>query len=222
MILLFPHLSSFKRKKILIITHAGADVDAIAAAGALFFVLRKKNRVKVLVPEHISKPAKAFAARARVSYRLNGWRNFNAFDCLFLVDFNSLKMAGNAAPAIKCFKGRIYLIDHHTRTRERISGQVAAFVNPDAVASCELVFELLKRSRIKMEKRVAICIAAGIITDIFCSLEYFRSCAFIHSKPTSLNISWTDEHNGSASKLRSFNSIVSAVCFIALCADLRR
>ncbi len=162
---MFPNLSSFKRKKILIITHAGCDVDALAAAGALFFALRKRNRVKILVPEHIAKPAKAFASRLRIPYTLNGWRNFNRFDCLFLVDFNSRKMAGSAAPAIKRFRGQTYLIDHHTKTREKLGTRVTELVKPDAVASCEIVFELLQRGRIPIEKRIAACIAAGIVAD---------------------------------------------------------
>ncbi len=158
-------LSSLKGKKILIITHTGCDVDAISAAAALLFVLRKQNRVKILVPEHISNPAKAFAASLKIPYALNGWKSFNSFDCLFIVDFNSLKMAGNAAAAIKRFKGRIYLIDHHTKTREKIGGNVTAIINPDAVASCQLVFELLQKSKIRLEKRTAVCIAAGIVAD---------------------------------------------------------
>ncbi|MFH1544858.1 MAG: DHH family phosphoesterase [archaeon] len=43
----FPlFLHSLKGKKILIMPHAGADVDAIASAGALFLALKKKIQAK--------------------------------------------------------------------------------------------------------------------------------------------------------------------------------
>lgn len=158
-------LSKIKGKKILIITHAGCDVDAIGAAAALSFALSKKNKVEISVPEHIAKPAKAFAEKQKIPYHLNGFDDISSFDCLFLVDFNSLSMAASAADAIKRFNGPIYLIDHHEKTGEKIGNRVNALINPEAVASCEIVFELLQKNRIPIDGRIATCIAAGIVTD---------------------------------------------------------
>ncbi len=158
-------LSSIKGKKILIVTHAGCDVDAIAAAAGLSFALSKKNKVEIAVPQHIAKPAKAFAEKQKIPYHLNGFDDISSFGCLFLVDFNSLSMAGSAADAIKRFNGPIYLIDHHEKTGEKIGKRVNALINPEAVASCEIVFDLLQKNRIPIDERIATCIAAGIVTD---------------------------------------------------------
>ncbi|MBN2067726.1 MAG: DHH family phosphoesterase [Candidatus Diapherotrites archaeon] len=149
----------------MIVTHSGCDLDAIAAAAALYFSLSKRSQVKILVPDHIAKPAKAFASKMHIPYSMNLGSNFSSFDCLLIVDFNSLEMAGSAAKAIRQFNGKIFLIDHHRKANERIGKNVAAFIDQDAVASCELVFRLLQRSGSPLGRREATCIAAGIVAD---------------------------------------------------------
>lgn len=164
MLLLKP-LSSFKGKKILLITHSGADVDAICAAASLFFALQKRNKAKIFVPEHISLPAKAIAKKLRIPYKLVQSPSLNCFDCLFLVDFNDLKMSGSLANEIKRFKSPVFLIDHHQPARKKIASAKNHLVDPKAVASCELVFDWLKKSHVGLDRCMATCIAAGIVTD---------------------------------------------------------
>ncbi len=157
-------LSSFKRRKILIVTHSGADVDAICAAGALFFCLSRKNKAKIIVPEHISTPAKALAKRLKIPYEI-AWQKKLQADTLILVDFNELKMAGNLGPEIKRFKGKTFLIDHHAPGKKQLASAKNSLIDPNAVASCELVFDWMKKSNVKMDRKIATCIAAGIVTD---------------------------------------------------------
>jgi len=158
-------LSSFKRRKVLIITHAGADVDAICASAALFFYLKKNNKAKILVPEHISTPAKQLAKKMQIPYITAYRQDLSGYDTLFFVDFNDLKMTGSVAKDIKGFKGQAFLVDHHQTPRKSIVSEKNSLANPKAVASCELVFDWLKKSNVSIDKKTAACLAAGIVTD---------------------------------------------------------
>jgi len=162
---LLKPLSSFKGRKIFLITHAGADVDAICAAGALFFSLRRKNQAKVLVPDHISIQAKNVAKKLKIPFSISKGDYLNSADTLFLVDFNELRMSGSLASEIKGFKGQIFLIDHHAFAKKKIASPKNSLVNEKAVASCELVFDWIKDSHIRMDGKIATCIASGIVTD---------------------------------------------------------
>lgn len=158
-------LSSIKGKKISIITHSGADVDAICAAAALFNCLSRKNRVSLFVPDHISLPAKALAKKMKVPYKVSQGQSLKASDTLFLVDFNELKMAGSLSRQVEAFKGSIFLVDHHRPSRTRIAPPKNSLVDQNAVASCEIVFNWLEKSHIGLDRKTAACLAAGIVTD---------------------------------------------------------
>ena len=157
-------LTSFNKKNILIIPHAGSDVDAICAAASLFFQLKKRNRAKILVPDHIALPAKALAKKLRIPYTI-AKNQIPKADILFLVDFNDLKMAGSLAPEIKRFKGQTFLIDHHRPSKQKIAPTKNMLVDQNAVATCELVFDWLKKSHISLDKKTSACIASALVTD---------------------------------------------------------
>jgi len=164
-IILVKPLSSFKGDRIALITHSGCDVDAICAAAALFFSLQKKNKAKILIPNHISLPAKALAKKLNIPYTVSKSNSLNEFNCLFLVDFNDLKMADSLADKISAFKGEIFLIDHHRFAEKKIAGKKNSLVDQNAVASCEIVFDWLKKSHYEINETASTCIAAGLITD---------------------------------------------------------
>lgn len=158
-------LSSIKRKKLLLITHSGCDVDAICAAAALLFSLQKNNNARIFVPGHIALPAKKLADKLKLPYKVVNKPSLGKFDTLFLVDFNDLKMAGELAQGIKNFKGEKFLIDHHQPAKKKIVPQRNSLANPKAVASCELVYDWIKKSNMKLDEKTAICIASGLVTD---------------------------------------------------------
>ncbi|MCX6798481.1 MAG: DHH family phosphoesterase, partial [Candidatus Diapherotrites archaeon] len=160
-----PSLSKFKGKRILLVTHSGCDVDAFGAAGALYFSLRAKNSVRIIVPEHINQPALMLAQRMRIPYALEKGASLPAADCIILVDFNSLSLAGKLGETIKRFKGEKILLDHHAKTGEKIAPPQNSRIDPKAVACCEIIFDWLRESKIPLSKEAASCIAAGIITD---------------------------------------------------------
>jgi phosphoesterase RecJ-like protein len=156
-------LSAFKNKKIILLTHAGADVDSIAAAAALSIFLGKRNTVKVAVPEHISVDARAFAQRTGIQYAISP--SLGKADTLILVDFNSWDMLGAMAQPVKNFSGKKYLLDHHARSGDKIAPAKNSWIEEKAVASCVLVHEWLKKSNARFSKKIALLLAAGITAD---------------------------------------------------------
>lgn len=151
-----------KGARILILTHAGCDVDALASAATIFFTFGKNYKIEIGVPEHLNLNAKALAQNLKIPFTINP-QNIGGFDALVLVDFNSFKMLGKLEQEVKKFKKPILLIDHHTKSGEKIT--INSLIQPDAVATVEILFDLLKKDKTKISPKAAECIAAGIITD---------------------------------------------------------
>ncbi|MBN1940549.1 MAG: DHH family phosphoesterase [Candidatus Diapherotrites archaeon] len=160
---MLPNLSSFKKNNILLLAHAGADVDAMAASAALFFALKKNNSVTIGVPEHISLNAKTFSENMRIPYEINP--EIDTFDTIFIIDFNSKDMLAGLAGQVQQFKEKIFVIDHHSKSKEQIAKKSNVLIDDSRIAASEMVFELLKKNRVKISREIASCIAAGIIED---------------------------------------------------------
>jgi len=160
---LLPSLSFFKKQKILVLTHKGCDTDAIAGAFALFLALKKHNSVSIGIPEHISLEAKSLCKNLQIPYSLNP--SLSNFSTLILLDFNSFDMLGSLESKVKSFKGKIFLLDHHTKSTDKITSPKNTLIDSHAVAVSELVFEWLKKSKISLSSKMASALATGIVED---------------------------------------------------------
>ena len=108
-----------KGKKLLILAHSGADVDAIASAAALYLSLRKELPVYIGVPEHMNINAKALTENMEIPFIKNPL--LSEFGAIICVDFNSAEMAGVLCEALKQFKGPLFVLDHHAPTKQKIA-----------------------------------------------------------------------------------------------------
>ena len=156
-------LSGLFKKKVLILTHAGADVDAIASAAAILFSLKGRTKIVIGVPEHLNLNAKALAKKLKIPFEINP--SLNGFDCILCVDFNKSKMLGSLQEEFLSFKGEKFLIDHHSHESEKMASQKNIIIKKDAISTTELVYGLLKKSKVKIPKKAYACLASGIITD---------------------------------------------------------
>jgi len=158
-------LSSLPGKKTLILTHAGADVDAFCAAASLFAAFRGHADLVIGVPDHINQAAKALAQNLDLAFILSP-KEIDSFDRIIVVDCNSFDMLGSLADALRAFGKPILVIDHHQDGKERISKKPLRLIDPKCVSTCELVYRLLaKKRRRHLTPFVATLIAAGIIVD---------------------------------------------------------
>ena len=142
--------------EIYIITHENPDGDALGSSFALKFAL-----------ESIGKKAEVILnAPMPVSFMFTGWEplvyndEFSA-DCVVGLDFNVLSRAGRSAALFEKAKDKI-LIDHHLGCE--IEGKYIES-RPNAAATAELVYELIKLIISDIPENAAEGIYIGIMTD---------------------------------------------------------
>ncbi|MFH1235238.1 MAG: DHH family phosphoesterase [Candidatus Diapherotrites archaeon] len=153
---------SLKGKKILVLTHKGADVDALASSGILYLILKKKNLVEIAIPEHISKSAEKFAEKMEIPYTHEP--DFDAFDTLFVTDLNSYNMLGCLAEKAKNFNGKTFQFDHHSAAHDSVRVDFR-YCNPEAASTTEVLWLEIKKQKIKAGEKIAILAACGLLTD---------------------------------------------------------
>ena len=156
-------LSALKGKRVLIVTHSSADIDAISSAGMLYFSLKESCSAAIMVPERINSYAKALAENLRVPYSHNEDPQF--YDALIFAEFNSYDMLGSFAEKCRAFEGPKMLIDHHSGSVDKIASKEFTIINSESVSNTELIYDLMAKSGMKITPRIAILACAGLITD---------------------------------------------------------
>lgn len=154
-------LLGLRGKKVLVLTHAGADVDAFASAASLSLSLGKNS--KIGVPDHLNLNAKALAKNTSTNYSINP--KISDFDAIIAVDFNGYEMLGSMKSEIKNFKNPIYVIDHHEKSKNPLNFKKDSILDKNAVSTTEIIYRIFKGQKITIHKETAIFIACGIITD---------------------------------------------------------
>ena len=157
-------LSGMLHKRVLVLTHSAADIDAISAAGALYFTFRKNSSISIGIPEHINTNAKLLAKSLKIPYAMNPG-NFGDYDCIILVDFNSMEMLGSLQGALETFTKPILLIDHHNLSADKIASPELSIIRPECISTTEVIHDLLKLANLQINAETAKCIAAGIYAD---------------------------------------------------------
>lgn len=155
--------SRLKKKNVLVLCHAGADVDAIASAASLFFALRKISNVSVGVPDHVSLPAKNFAEAMKVPFSVNP--SLGGIDCLIMVDLNTAEMLGTMKSNVLSFPSQKIVIDHHEKAKNPLLESSVSIIDEKSVSCSLLVFELLKKQGFPVSREIALSAIAGIIVD---------------------------------------------------------
>ncbi|MBI2530104.1 MAG: DHH family phosphoesterase [Candidatus Diapherotrites archaeon] len=157
-------LSGMLHKRVLVLTHSAADIDAISAAGALYFTFRKNSSISIGIPEHINTNAKQLARSLKIPYAMNPG-NFGDYDCIILVDFNSRDMLGSLQGALQAFNKPVLLIDHHNLSSDKIASPELSIIRPECISTTEVIHDLLKLANLQMNAETAKCIASGIYAD---------------------------------------------------------
>jgi phosphoesterase RecJ-like protein len=147
-------------KKFLISTHHNPDADAIASALAVALFLKSLGKqVHVLnedaCPQWLSfLPATSMLKKAADVKKVD-------YDAAIVLDCGDLKRTGGVQKFIQPGKPCIN-IDHHV-TNDHFG--TINVVDAKASSTCEMVFDLLKQARHKLNKDLAALLYAGIMTD---------------------------------------------------------
>ncbi len=154
------------RNKIGIISHVNADPDALASALTLNFLIHKlKENVKssLIFPEGISKVSKNILLTIGLSVEYT--KVFEeSYDGIFLVDASSYGQFGKLSSMIKQYKGNIFIIDHHSPSKDIVSDSYDTIIINE-VASAIIIYEISKRLSIELNKELYSLILAGILYD---------------------------------------------------------
>ena len=171
-----------KPLQILITTHTNPDGDAIGSSLALSFYLKKKNHgVQVMAPD----PFPDFLAW------MPGHEDILIFskdknecisairsaDLIIAADFNNLSRLNDAAQLVRQSKAVKILIDHHLFASDEFDYKISI---SRISSTSELVYNFIEAmgDLPLLDKDIAECIYAGIITDTG-SLSY--SCNYVRT-----------------------------------------
>lgn len=140
----------------IILTHASPDGDTLGAAYALYYGLKKLGKkAEVLCPEPIP---------SKYEYFLSGTDSVSRDDATVLaVDVADKRLLG-ALEGL--FGDKVDLcIDHHV---SNVRYSKALYLDSDASATCEIIYELLVCLGIKLDAITAKALYTGIATDTGC------------------------------------------------------
>lgn len=155
-----------KARKIVILTHANSDPDAICSAFALKQLLKKINpKTKIIIgaPEGTNKISEKIMNRFRLTVESNP--TLDDIDVIFTVDTNNLKQLGKISNAIENFEKSIIIIDHHYPHPSMEKLSKIEFCDKYSPSTCEIIYELYNHYEIKPTKKVATILIIGILCE---------------------------------------------------------
>ena len=167
-------ISQFKNilsriEKVVIVPHVNPDGDAIGSCLAFWHVLNKLGKkATVVIPNEFPDFLQWMeGADEVVDFEKSKADAFNRIleaDALFMLDFNDFERSEGLADALKQFKGKTVMIDHHPNP---VAPCDLCISYPEVSSTCELLFRLLDRAELLdfLDKNAADAIFAGMMTD---------------------------------------------------------
>ena len=143
------------------VVHHNADVDAIAAAYALYKVSSEEKYI--YAPLKISRASKKLLEildEVKLIEKLPEKAMWE--DGYFIIlDTNSLEQLGEFP--FDMVSERTVVIDHHTENP--MFSSALLYIRMDKTSTSEIIYEILKRMGIDLDEKIIVALTAGIITD---------------------------------------------------------
>ncbi|MFZ3076949.1 MAG: DHH family phosphoesterase [Candidatus Aenigmatarchaeota archaeon] len=148
-------LKVVKGKKVLVLTHHNADIDAAASAIALAEGLKHiEADAKIGVAESVSRAAQKLAEGFKIIID----PDCKSFDYVILVDTS----VPEQLTSVKNVRAD-FIIDHHPEGK--LAEKVVSYIVENAKSSAQLVYAVLKELKIEIDENLARIISAGIVAD---------------------------------------------------------
>jgi phosphoesterase RecJ-like protein len=146
--------ASLRQGRKLVLVHGNADPDAMGCAYAIY---RSFPEVTVATPGGMDRISKLIVEK--LDFKVVEWADINHFDRVLVLDTSS---PDQLAP-MDSLPERCTVIDHHARS-DRWDGH--DYYCDDTKRSCaEIVYQMLKTARIRMERETSLALLAGMLTD---------------------------------------------------------
>lgn len=148
-------------KDIAIISHISMDGDAIGSSLGLMLALKKRGKyVTTYIEEDIPDRFEFLKDKDGIEYYCDD-TNFSRHDTLIVVDVADKKLLGKRVRALNEISN-VIAIDHHAI---HYAYSKNLYVNKDAAAAGEIVYDLICSMNIEIDKDIATCLYVAISTD---------------------------------------------------------
>src|SRR3989338_7367559 len=146
-------------RSFLVTTHYGPDGDALGSALALAQGLKKlRKRVKVYNQDPVPINLRFLPDSETVTQQLSADERF---DVSFIVDCAEPERAGKVFEKHPG-RGRLIVIDHHRKSGR--AGDINLILPKAASTGC-VVLDLLKKLRVKLDRKIALAVYTTLVTD---------------------------------------------------------
>jgi phosphoesterase RecJ-like protein len=172
-------------KNVVITFHQKPDADAMGSGLGLYnFLIQFGHKVTVISPTNWAAFLKWMPGAKKVldfeMQNEKALKALNAAEWLFCLDFNVLNRTRNMEPVIKDLKCIKILIDHHQQPQTEVFDY--GMSDPDKSSTAEMVYDFIINSghAKKINKEVAECLYAGVMTDTG-SFRFNSTSADVHT-----------------------------------------
>ncbi|MBR4266522.1 MAG: bifunctional oligoribonuclease/PAP phosphatase NrnA [Bacteroidales bacterium] len=153
--------------KIVITAHLNPDGDALGSSLALYNTLKETKECKVLLPNNIPDTFKWMPGCNEILiWGEETTQILQDADLIFILDYNNASRVDKMQKLLEESKAKKIMIDHHPNPQTELCDVV--FSNPEAAATCELMYFFLKKCGLKISEDAATCIYTGLVTDTGC------------------------------------------------------
>lgn len=146
-------------KNFLITSHMNLEGDALGSEIAVSYLLRKMKK-KCFICNSSPIP-RIYNFMPSLNIVQTADRKIKNFDTAIVLDCSDLERTGKVKDFVTK-SGSIINIDHHVDNKK--FGDVN-WVKPEASSVGEMIYELFKKAKISLNKDIALCLYAAILTD---------------------------------------------------------
>ena len=163
-----------KYQSFLISAHVNLDGDALCSELALAALLKSKGKTVYIVNESKTPSIYNFLPKINSLKKYKKKDKYN-FDVAILLDSSNISRIGEVANLITEDKFTI-VIDHHVSNNARADINL---VRTDASSTSEIIYDLFKMLKCKINKEIATFLYVGILTDTG-SFRYRNTSSYTH------------------------------------------
>jgi phosphoesterase RecJ-like protein len=166
--------------KIILTCHVNPDGDAIGSELALYYTLKKKGK-EVQIINHSETPyTLAFLDTEKVIQKYDAKIHdeiISNSDLIVFLDMNVLNRVVSMVDICKKFKGKTWVVDHHTDAENFADGYI---LNTEACATGEIIYDFFQQEKFaEIDSPIAIALYTAIMTDTG-SFRFDRTTPRIH------------------------------------------
>ncbi|MDQ1278968.1 MAG: hypothetical protein QG670_228 [Thermoproteota archaeon] len=158
-------LERFNSNFVVLLCHHNADPDAICSAYTFSQVLRKiKPDLKIeIAAQGLSKLSKQILGTLPIDVNMSP--RIEEAEVIFLIDTSTLKQLDDWMKRIENTGKKLILIDHHPLHPQTKNQAALCIIDDKASSTCEIIFELSKEAKVRLNRIEAQALFLGIIFD---------------------------------------------------------